>query len=428
MNGAQHVAFDGDVKDSQESKLVKNKPQRLTAESIGPSGSGHSQVAVDSPGSSTSLAPTSFPRIASETALNQVLSNPIPIRESADGSSGPSNFKANVDAPIDAPIDGPASGSQGRWEDSSIVFQSDIMNARVEMAKRFACSSASVLICGESGTGKELFAKLVHSHSKRHDKRFVQVNCAALSENLLESEFFGHIKGAYTGADQARVGRFEWANGGTILLDEVTEIPVRLQAKLLRVLEEGSFQRVGCNLDQRIDVRVIATTNRDLQEAVEDNSFREDLYHRLNVLQIEIPPLRARLEDLPALCDRFIRDCADESPNKVDSISHSALKKLAEFSWPGNVRQLKNIICRASLLAQSNVISPSEFEPFKIRTERLPDWLLELSLDDVERHLILANLNRFSGNKTRTAKHLGVTSRTLHTKIKSYQEDGLIEN
>ena len=344
---------------------------------------------------------SSFPRIASELASGDQLSNEIK----------------------DQHVDG---GEQ--WDDSSIVFQSAVMNARVEMAKRFAKSSASVLVCGESGTGKELFAKLVHSHSHRNDKRFVQVNCAALSENLLESEFFGHIKGAYTGADQARVGRFEWADGGTILLDEVTEIPVRLQAKLLRVLEEGSFQRVGCNLDQRIDVRVIATTNRDLQEAVEENTFREDLYHRLNVLQIEIPPLRDRLEDLPSLCNRFIRECAAESPCNVDSISSSALKKLAEFSWPGNVRQLKNMIHRASLLAQSNVISPNEFESFKVRTEKLPDWLLELSLDDVERHLILANLNRFSGNKTRTAKHLGVTSRTLHTKVKSYQEDGLIEN
>jgi len=420
MNNAQRVAFDGEVKDSQENELVKNEPQKPTADRLVPSGSAHSEMANDSINSSSNPGPTSFPRIASETAaLNQALPKPIPLSEPADDANGPSDFKANVTNPV--------ASTEDRWDDSSIVFQSDIMNARVEMAKRFANSSASVLVCGESGTGKELFAKLVHSHSKRHDKRFVQVNCAALSENLLESEFFGHIKGAYTGADQARVGRFEWANGGTILLDEVTEIPVRLQAKLLRVLEEGSFQRVGCNLDQRIDVRVIATTNRDLQEAVEENSFREDLYHRLNVLQIEIPPLRERLEDLPALCDRFIRECADESPCNVDSISPSALKKLAEFSWPGNVRQLKNMIHRASLLAQSNIISPSEFETFKIRTERLPDWLLELSLDDVERHLILANLNRFSGNKTRTAKHLGVTSRTLHTKIKSYQEDGLIE-
>ena len=304
-----------------------------------------------------------------------------------------------------------------------IVFESEHIRQLIETSIQFAGSSASVLITGESGTGKELFAKLIHTNSNRFGKRFVQVNCAALSENLLESEFFGHVKGAFTGADSPRIGRFAWADGGTLLLDEVSEIPLQLQAKLLRVLEESVFQKGGCNEDQQVDVRVIATSNQDLQKAVAKGTFRNDLFHRLNILQVQIPPLRHRLDDIPSLCKRFIKMYQSESRNGVSGISSDALKLLTSQSWPGNVRQLRNAIHRACVLAKSKNVTSSDFHFAPVMMETIPDWLLDLPMEDVERQMIIANLNRFGGNKTQTAKHLGITARTLHTKVKSYEQD-----
>lgn len=301
-----------------------------------------------------------------------------------------------------------------------IVYHSERMNALIAEARAYARSTASVLISGESGTGKELFAKLIHNHSQRADQRFVQVNCAALSDHILESEFFGHAKGAFTGADQPRVGRFEWANGGTLLLDEVSEIPVRLQAKLLRVLEERVFQKVGCNLDQHFDVRVISTSNRNLEQAVADGTFRDDLYHRLNVLQLDIPPLRERMEDLGDLCHWFARLYSAESEFEIQHFSPEAMERLKSYTWPGNVRQLRNVICRACVLATSESIQSEQIKLSGSPAESIPEWLLSLSMSELEKKFILANLQRFGGNKTKTAQHLGVTSRTLHNKMKSY--------
>ena len=303
-----------------------------------------------------------------------------------------------------------------------LVFQSKIMHDLVTQAQQFAQSNATVLLNGESGTGKELFAKLVHESSPRCQQRFVRVNCAALSENLLESELFGHERGAFTGAQERRIGRFEWAHGGTILLDEVSEIPVQLQAKLLRVLEENELQRVGSNLDQQIDVRVIATSNRDLAREVAEGNFREDLFHRLNVLQLSLPSLRRRPEDIALLAKQFLRQFADESSHGLRSISPNAIKQLETYSWPGNVRQLRNAIHRACVLAQGKTIFPENLHLAEERTANIPAWLLEKSLDEVEKMVILANLERFKGNKTAAASHLGVSARTLSNKMKLYKQ------
>ncbi len=308
-----------------------------------------------------------------------------------------------------------------------LIYQSQLMHQLVEKTRLFAKSSATVLLTGESGTGKELFAKLVHQHSHRASKKFVRVNCAALSDSLIESEFFGHERGAFTGAVERRIGRFEWADGGTLLLDEVSEIPIQLQAKLLRVLEENEFQRVGSNQDQKINVRVVATSNRDLQQAVEEGTFRNDLYHRLNVLKLEIPPLRQRAEDISTLAFRFIKAFSREAAQPITGISKSALRKLGEYSWPGNVRQLRNVIHRACVLANSSLITPDELPEFEQPVDKIPAWLMDLTLEDVERNLILANLKRFSNNKTQTARHLGVTARTLSNKMKLYREQGHVQ-
>ena len=309
-----------------------------------------------------------------------------------------------------------------------LVYQSQVMDDLVKNTIEFAKSSATVLLTGESGTGKEMFAKLVHSNSRRAAKRFVRVNCAALSESLLESEFFGHERGAFTGAVERRIGRFEWADGGTILLDEVSEIPIQLQAKLLRVLEENEFQRVGSNQDRLTNVRVVATSNRDLQAEVQAGRFRNDLYHRLNVLQVEIPALRERTDDIPALVELFIEMFRNEGQYRIREISNPAMEKLVSYSWPGNVRQLRNVIHRACVAARSHQITPADFPKFKESTRSLPSWLMELDLAEIERHVILANLNRFQGNKTRTARHLSVTPRTLSNKMKLYREKGLLRS
>ena len=306
----------------------------------------------------------------------------------------------------------------------SLVFQSPQMHDLVTQAQQYAQSSATVLLCGESGTGKELFARLIHDSSPRCHERFVRVNCAALSESLLESELFGHERGAFTGALERRIGRFEWAHGGTILLDEVSEIPVQLQAKLLRVLEENELQRVGSNLDQEIDVRVIATSNRDLGREVAEGNFREDLFHRLNVLQLSLPSLRSRPADIGLLAKQFVRQFANESSTPLRGISANALKKLETYSWPGNVRQLRNAIHRACVVARGSMVFPEDLHLIDEQASTVPAWLLEKTLDEVEKLVILANLDRFKGNKTSAASHLGVSARTLSNKMKIYKQQG----
>ena len=313
--------------------------------------------------------------------------------------------------------------------DREISFQSSIMNRYFELAKTYARSSAAVVVVGESGTGKELFSRLIHTQSNRQQQQFVAVNCAALAESLIESELFGHEKGAFTGADSARIGHFERASGGTLLLDEVTEIPLAMQAKLLRVLEEQEVLPVGARRSRPIDVRIIATSNRDLKEEVESSRFRIDLYHRLNVLELDLPPLRKRVADVPLLAMHFVQKFQAESMHGPLSVTSDAMKLLCNFHWPGNVRQLRNVIHRACVVCSSNVID----------VDALPTWLAEqkadaesksffgMTLADTERCMILTALEKFKGNKRLAANELGVTARTLTNKLRIYRELGFDE-
>lgn len=311
----------------------------------------------------------------------------------------------------------------------TIVYQSKLMHELVELATRYARSSATVLLTGESGTGKELVAEHIHKTSPRSEGAYVCVNCAALSESLLESELFGHERGAFTGALQSRLGRFEAASGGTLLLDEITEIPLTFQSKLLRVLEQSEFERVGGNSTRSVDVRIIATTNRAIEEEVSAGRFREDLYHRLNVLRLDMPPLRARREDVPSLTTHFVNRFRTEASVMLRGFSKSGLRALAEYHWPGNVRQLRNVVLRACVLAGGPLIGPEELPTLEDGAEESQSErsaLEHLPLGDIERLVILKRLEQFNGNKTAAATALGVTSRTLTNKIARYRESGYL--
>ena len=290
--------------------------------------------------------------------------------------------------------------------------------------KRIAQSKASVLIQGESGTGKELVAHSIYSNSQRKSKPFIKVNCAALSESLLESELFGHEKGAFTGADLKRMGRFELANGGTLLLDEISEVSPKIQAKLLRVLEQEEFERVGGSKTLKVDVRIIATTNRDLDKEIDNNNFRQDLYFRLNVIPVILPPLRERKEDIPVLADYFLNKYISGIDTHLTSISADAKKVLAQYDWPGNVREIKNLIHRCTVMVDSEVLLPEHFE--HMLNVRKPGKNSGLSvgqtIEDVERELIYKTLENTRGNKTRAAEILNVTPRTLRNKLSRYKE------
>ena len=304
--------------------------------------------------------------------------------------------------------------------------------------EQVATSAATVLIRGESGTGKEVVARLIHHVSPRSAKPFLAVNCAALSEHLLESELFGHEKGAFTGADSMRQGRFELADGGTLLLDEISEIPPSLQAKLLRVLQEQSFERVGGSVTHRVDVRLIATSNRDLEQAVASGDFREDLFYRLNVVPVKLPALRDRTEDIPDLVRHFLRRIAGREGQQLREMDPAAMTLLQRYPWPGNVRELQNIIERAAVL---------ETDPECIRVETVSPWLADLPeqsqpsgglrlaatdpletipLAEVEKRVILETLSRFEGHRAKTATALGIGLRTLGIKLKKWKEEGVI--
>ncbi len=283
------------------------------------------------------------------------------------------------------------------------------------LLERAAGSDATVLVTGESGTGKEVAARALHGLSARRAAPFLAVNCAALSAGLLESELFGHEKGAFTGADQMRKGRFELADGGTLLLDEVSEIDPGLQAKLLRVLQERAFERVGSSQTRRADVRVIATTNRDLPAEVARGRFREDLYYRLNVIPIRMPPLRDRRAEVPLLAAHFL-----ERHRK--RMSKGAMKKLCEYDWPGNVRELANVIERAAVLCPGEEISGEMIGPWLEGSARPPQALVGVSLEEIERRVIEENLKANGGNREKTARVLGITSRTLRDKLKKWEK------
>jgi len=282
-----------------------------------------------------------------------------------------------------------------------------------DLLERAAQSDATVLISGESGTGKEVAARTLHDLSKRRAAPFLCVNCAALSAGLLESELFGHEKGAFTGADRMRKGRFELADGGTLLLDEVSEIEPSLQAKLLRVLQERSFDRVGSSQVRRVDVRVIATTNRDLPAEVEKGRFRQDLYYRLNVLPVRLKPLRDRRDEIPMLVDHFLK-------KHQKRVSKGAMNRLCEYGWPGNVRELANIIERASVLSSGDEISGDLIAPWLDGGAPEARTTLGVPLENVERRVIEENLKANGGNREKTARILGITSRTLRDKLKKW--------
>lgn len=305
--------------------------------------------------------------------------------------------------------------------------RSSLMQDILEMVKKVAQTHATVLIQGESGTGKEVVAHAIVQHSPRAHKPFVKVNCAAVPETLLESEFFGHEKGAFTGAVQRREGRFETANGGTLLLDEIAEIPLSLQVKLLRVLQEHEFERVGGNKTVRVDVRLIASTNRDLQEAVRQGQFREDLFYRLNVIPINLPPLRLRDGDLENLVDYFVAHFGRKHGKTIKGVTPRALERLKAYRWPGNVRELQNTLERAVIMAgQDGLVEVPEFtlpEKDGFNGLNVADKLP--TVDEMERKLIGCMLLQTQQNKTRAAQKLGISLRTLRNKLRAYRSAGL---
>ena len=309
-----------------------------------------------------------------------------------------------------------------------MIGSSDVMNEVRRKIELVARSSATVLIRGESGTGKEVVARCIHQASERRERPMLAVNCAALSETLLESELFGHERGAFTGADRLRRGRFELADGGTLLLDEVSEIAPALQAKLLRVLQERTFERVGSSISQQVDVRVIATTNRDLEQSVADGKFRADLSYRLNVVPIELPPLRQRGADIPELCRHFLHQIARRENSVFRHIEPEAMRLLQRYDWPGNVRELQNIIERACVLeGEPGVIRAATIEPWLRISEARASAIQDLAgkpLADIEKQVILSTLQQFKGHRQKTAGALGIGVRTLGMKLKRWKDEG----
>ncbi len=309
-------------------------------------------------------------------------------------------------------------------EGELVIDKHSVMNEVYKNVKRIAQSKASVLIQGESGTGKELVAHSIYLNSQRKSKPFIKVNCAALSENLLESELFGHEKGAFTGADIKRTGRFELAHGGTLLLDEISEVSPKIQAKLLRVLEQEEFERVGGSKTLKIDVRIIATTNRDILQEIEKNNFRQDLYFRLNVIPVIVPPLRERKEDIPVLAEYFLSKYKAGIETSLKSISKEAKSVLSQYSWPGNVREIRNLIHRCTVMIDADVLLPEHFENMLNVKKPVKNNGVSVgqTIEDVERELIIKTLENTGGNKTRAAEILDVTARTLRNKLNRYKD------
>lgn len=338
-----------------------------------------------------------------------------------------------------------------------IVGTSDILGHVQRLIEEVAPTRTTVLIQGESGTGKELVARAIHAQSNRRDKPFVKVNCAALPESLFESELFGHEKGSFTGAIKSQRGKFELADGGTLLLDEVTEMPLGLQAKLLRVLQEREIQKIGSEEDIPIDVRLVCTTNRELHEHVAAGNFREDLFYRLNVIPFRVPPLRERPDDIPGLVAHFIDRYNRENGFAVEGLSDAALKRLLAHDWPGNIRELENTVQRAVVLTKRGQVPPENLGPVEtpVLSRRLhsaplqaqtpapgaapaapppptsPNWtppapagespFLGQTLDQIERLAIEATLAEAGGNRTRAAERLGISIRTLRNKLREYR-------
>lgn len=311
-----------------------------------------------------------------------------------------------------------------------IVGEHQSLKDIMQIIKKVAATDTTILIKGESGTGKELVARAVHKNSTRSNFPFVRVNCAALSAGLLESELFGHERGAFTGADKQRVGRFELANGGTILLDEISEIDLDLQAKLLRVLQEKEFERVGSNDVISVDVRVIATTNRSLEDCVDKGEFREDLFYRLNVIPIFVPPLRDRKEDISALINSFIKQFGEEKGFANIKFTENGLKNLLAYQWPGNVRELQNLMERLATLYPGETIDEDVVKmSLGKRKNSTQSSVFEVghSMAEVEKEYILRTLESQGLNRIKTAEMLGIGERTLREKLKKWKDAGEID-
>jgi len=311
----------------------------------------------------------------------------------------------------------------GHFERSQLIGNSSAITSLLETVAQVAPSEASILIQGESGTGKELVAAAIYRNSGRRDTPFISLNCAAITETLFESELFGHEKGAFTGAHRRTQGRFQQADGGTLFLDEISEMPLTMQVKLLRVLQERKVTRVGGSQELKIDVRLIAATNRDLEKEIAAGRFREDLYYRLAVVTLELPPLRARRDDIPLLADHFIRRFGKQNHKDLKGLTPQAMDRLLKYDWPGNVRELMNGLERATVLARSEYIEVEDL-PFSVQKMQVDDapmasWL-EQPLEEVEKAAVLQTLAACGGNKSETARRLGVTRKTLHKKLKKY--------
>ena len=306
-----------------------------------------------------------------------------------------------------------------------IIYRGEKMSTLINMAGRVAASRATVLLQGESGTGKELLARLIHHLSPRAARRIIAVNCGALHENLLESELFGHEKGAFTGATARRIGRFEEADGGTLFLDEIGELSPQVQVKLLRFLQEHEFQRLGGNQTLCTDVRVISATNSDLEQRVKAGAFREDLFYRLNVVMMSIPPLRERKEDIPILIDHFLKRYAEENGKEIAGLSSEAQDVLLKYDYPGNVRELENIIERAVVIAREDVISVEDL-PFSesmgetTESRKAEEGLLRGSIEELEKKLIVEAMEKAGDHQSRAADLLGISERMLRYKLKKY--------
>jgi two-component system, NtrC family, response regulator HydG len=311
-----------------------------------------------------------------------------------------------------------------RFDRRNLIGRSEAMMRLLDMVSQVAPSEATVLITGESGTGKEMIAGAIHYNSVRKNGPFVKINCAAITETLLESELFGHEKGAFTGADRRKEGKFRQADGGTLFLDEVSEMALSMQVKLLRVLQEREITRVGGDEAIKVDVRVIAATNRDLIKEITTGRFREDLFYRLNVVTLQLPPLRERREDIPLLAQHFLKSFAEKNRKAIKGFSPRAMDRLLRYSWPGNVRELMNTVERDVVLSRSEYLDEEALSP--ILESALPaeevkqDLIADASLESVEKATILKTLDEAGGNKSEAARRLGITRRTLHQKLKKY--------